>query len=110
MKPFYETESGVLYHGDCFDVMKQLPDNSVNLIIADPPYFETKGAFDFIWDSFDDYLSDVEKWALACKRILTDNGTLFWYGHAKKIAYSQVILDKYFNLEKQINICYNFLV
>lgn len=75
-----------------------LPDKCANLIIADPPYFEVKGAFDFIWKSFGDYLKDVEKWAIECKRILADNGTLFWYGHAKNIAYAQVIFDKYFNL------------
>ena len=75
-----------------------LPDKCANLIIADPPYFEVKGDFDFIWKSFDDYLKDVEKWAIECKRLLADNGTLFWYGHAKKIAYAQVIFDKHFNL------------
>ena len=79
-----------------------LPDKSVQLIIADPPYFEVKGSFDFIWPSFDAYLTDVEKWAQECKRLLADNGTLFWWGHAKKIAYSQVILDKYFNLENSL--------
>jgi site-specific DNA-methyltransferase (adenine-specific) len=83
-------------------INNKLPDKSVQLIIADPPYFEVKGEFDFIWKSFDDYLQDVENWAKECKRILADNGTLFWYGHAKKIAYSQVILDKYFNLENSL--------
>jgi len=75
-----------------------LPDKCANILIADPPYFEVKGEFDFIWKNFDDYLKDVEKWAIECKRLLADNGTLFWYGSAKKIAYSQIILDKYFNL------------
>lgn len=75
-----------------------LPDKSVNLIIADPPYFEVKGKFDFIWGSFDAYLQDVEKWSKECKRLLADNGTLFWWGMAGKIAYSQIILDKYFSL------------
>jgi DNA modification methylase len=79
-----------------------MPDKSVQLIIADPPYFEVKGKFDFIWSSFDEYLKDVEKWAIECKRLLADNGTLFWWGHAKKIAYSQVILDKHFNLENSL--------
>jgi DNA modification methylase len=79
-----------------------MPNKSVQLIIADPPYFEVKGDFDFIWKSFDDYLVDVEKWAIECKRVLADNGTLFWWGHAKKIAYSQMILDKYFNLENSL--------
>ena len=75
-----------------------LPDKCANLIIADPPYFEVKGDFDFVWDSFEDYLKDVEKWAIECKRILADNGTLLWYGDAKNIAYAQIIFDKYFNL------------
>jgi site-specific DNA-methyltransferase (adenine-specific) len=75
-----------------------LPDKCANLIIADPPYYKVKGDFDFIWKTFDDYLVDVEKWCLECKRILADNGTLFWYGGSKNIAYAQVIFDKHFNL------------
>ena len=75
-----------------------LPDKCANLIIADPPYFEVKGAFDFVWSDMKAYLQDVYKWAIECKRLLADNGTLFWYGHAKNIAYAQVIFDKHFNL------------
>lgn len=98
-------EVNKIYHDDWMN--NQLPDKSVQLIIADPPYFEVKGSFDFVWKSFDDYLKDVEKWAIECKRLLADNGTLFWYGHAKKIAYAQVIFDKHFNLENNIAIEFN---
>jgi site-specific DNA-methyltransferase (adenine-specific) len=38
MTPYYESESGVLYHGDCLEVMKQMPDNSVTSVLTDPPY------------------------------------------------------------------------
>jgi len=75
-----------------------LPDKCAKLIIADPPYYKIRGDFDFIWKTFDNYLKDVEKWAIECKRILADNGTLLWYGDAKNIAYSQIIFDKHFNL------------
>jgi len=75
-----------------------LPDKCEKLIMADPPYFEVKGDFDFIWADMKAYLLDVEKWCLECKRLLADNGTLFWYGHAKNIAYAQVIFDMHFNL------------
>jgi site-specific DNA-methyltransferase (adenine-specific) len=27
-----------LYQGDCLEVMKQIPDKSVDLVLADPPY------------------------------------------------------------------------
>jgi len=89
-------EKNIIHHADW--TTNDLPDGSVNLIIADPPYFEVRGDFDFVWDSFDDYLKDVEKWAIECKRLLAENGTLFWYGDAKRIAYAQIIFDKYFNL------------
>jgi len=79
-----------------------LPDKCAKLLICDPPYYKVKGEFDFIWETFADYLVDVEKWAIECKRVLADNGTLFWWGDKKKIAYSQIILDKYFNLENSI--------
>jgi site-specific DNA-methyltransferase (adenine-specific) len=75
-----------------------LPDKCANLLICDPPYYKVKGEFDFIWKTFDDYLADVEKWAIECKRVLADNGTLFWYGSAKNIAYAQIIFDKHFTL------------
>jgi DNA modification methylase len=89
-------ELNKIYHLDW--MQNELPDKSVQLIIADPPYFEVKGDFDFVWKSFDEYLIDVGKWAKECKRLLADNGTLFWYGDAKNIAYTQIIFDKYFNL------------
>ena len=89
-------EKNTIHHADW--MTNDLPDGSVNLIIADPPYFEVRGDFDFVWDSFDDYLKDVEKWVIECKRLLAENGTLFWYGDDKRIAYAQIIFDKYFNL------------
>ena len=89
-------ELNKIYHSDWMN--NQLPDKSVQLIIADPPYYKVKGDFDFVWKTFDDYLQDVEKWAIECKRILADNGTIYWYGDAKNIAYSQIIFDKHFNL------------
>lgn len=79
-------------------LQNSLPAKSVDMIIADPPYFEVRGDFDFIWSSFAEYMEDVKKWAAECKRLLKDNGTLFWYGSAKRIAYTQVVLDEHFDL------------
>lgn len=93
-------EQNKIYHNDWMN--NTLEDKSVQLIIADPPYFEVKGEFDFVWKSFDDYLADVERWATECKRLLADNGTIYWYGDAKRIAYAQIIFDKHFNLLNSI--------
>ena len=87
-----------IHHIDNREGMAALPEKCAALIIADPPYFEVKGDFDFVWKSFDEYLEFMEEQAVAYKRILAENGTLYVYGHSKKIAYVQVIFDKYFGL------------
>jgi site-specific DNA-methyltransferase (adenine-specific) len=102
MSKTYQQDNMTIHNADCMEVMAGMEDKSQNLIIVDPPYFEVKGGFDFIWSSFEDYLKDVEKWAVEIKRILADNGTLFWWGNTKKIAYTQIILDKYFSLENSM--------
>ena len=38
MKPYFECEYGVLYHGDCLDIMPELP--KVDLVLTDPPYLQ----------------------------------------------------------------------
>lgn len=40
MKPYYETELGQLYHGDCLEIMKELINEGVmvDAVITDPPY------------------------------------------------------------------------
>ena len=50
MTPYYEDSSVQLHHGDCLEVLRALPDNSVDSVVTDPPYgleFMGKG-----WDSF----------------------------------------------------------
>ena len=36
LKPYYEDEAGVIYHGDCREILPQLP--KVDLVLTDPPY------------------------------------------------------------------------
>lgn len=95
-KSILHMKKNIVHHRNFLD--NDLPDKCASLIIADPPYFEVKGDFDFIWESRDEYLADVERWARECKRILADNGTLFWWGMDRKIAYSQIVIDKFFTL------------
>jgi site-specific DNA-methyltransferase (adenine-specific)/modification methylase len=35
---YYRTELGVLYCGDCLDILPLIPDNSVDLVLTSPPY------------------------------------------------------------------------
>lgn len=36
--PYYSDDSVTLYHGDCIDVLRSLPDTSVDAVVTDPPY------------------------------------------------------------------------
>ncbi len=38
ISPFFETDLGQLYNGDCLAVMKSLPKECVDLVFADPPF------------------------------------------------------------------------
>jgi site-specific DNA-methyltransferase (adenine-specific) len=38
MIPFYEEPAGKIYYGDCLEVMKSMPDKSIDLVLTDPPY------------------------------------------------------------------------
>jgi len=91
-----------LFNIDCMEYMKDCEDNAFDLIIVDPPYFEIKGEFDFAWKSFEDYLKDVDKWAKEIKRIASDSCSIFWWGNSLKIAYTQIILDRYLKLENSL--------
>jgi len=97
-----QSKMNKIHNADCLEFMKQVPDNYFDLIIADPPYFEVKGEFDFIWKTFDDFLEWIELLAVEFKRILSNKGSLYVYGHAKKIAYKQIIFDKYFHIENHL--------
>jgi site-specific DNA-methyltransferase (adenine-specific) len=37
-EPYYSDESVTLYHGDCLEVMADLPEQSVDVVLTDPPY------------------------------------------------------------------------
>jgi len=38
VKPYYQTDLGVLYNTNCLDIMAQMPDKCVDMILSDPPY------------------------------------------------------------------------
>ena len=63
--------------GDAIESMSKLPDGSVNLIIADPPYNLNKD-YGNNQDKlqFDDYLNFTRQWLTQAKRILTSDGTI----------------------------------
>jgi DNA modification methylase len=84
-----------IMQGDCREVLAQLPEKSVDLIFADPPYnlqlqnrllrpnLTEVDAVDDDWDQFDNFASYdqfTRDWLGACRRVLKDTGTLWVIG------------------------------
>lgn len=61
---------------DCCDFLKQLPDESVQLICIDPPYnLELAG-----WDIYDNYIEWASQWITEAYRVLSKNGSMVIFG------------------------------
>lgn len=63
-------ELNKVYQDDCLHFMRQLSAASLPLVIADPPYYRVKGAFDFLWPSYAAYLTWClqAEWYRPCQR------------------------------------------
>lgn len=88
---------------DCLDILRQLPDKCVDLVLTDPPYFGiVKNDWDNQWKDIFDFQKWVGELGKEFLRVLKDNGSFYWFGDDKTIAYCQVELDKYFRLLNSI--------
>ena len=64
---------------DCLDFLKSLDDESVDLVIVDPPYFEiVKDSWDNQWKSEQEYLDWCMEWTTGCFRVLKGRSFYVW--------------------------------
>ena len=76
-------ETNIIYNEDCIQGMEEkIPDNSIDLIVIDPPYNIGKAE----WDKIDNYIEWMGKVFLECQRTLKDNGSFyFWHNDFEQI-------------------------
>ena len=94
-KPYFCESNFALYNDDSLNLIKELPENSIDMIFADPPYNmqlqnelyrpnNTKvDAVDDEWDQFNgfEHYDEFSKaWLKEAKRILKKNGTIWVIG------------------------------
>lgn len=80
-----EIGNGKIYAGDALEILPQLPSNSAQLIIADPPYYQVlDNDWDQQWQNPDEYLNWTLNWVTQCKRILRPDGLLYIFGQLGK--------------------------
>jgi site-specific DNA-methyltransferase (adenine-specific) len=84
----------VLFKKSCFDILPNIPENSIDMIFADPPYFLSNGGITCHagkmvsvnkgkWDvsrGYDEDFIFTQRWLRECQRTLTQNGTIWVSG------------------------------
>ena len=86
MDPMFQTKRGVLYHGDCLEVMSRVTAGSVDVVFADPPFnlgkdYNSSKVNDSIAE--DAYLSWCRDWIKAGVRVLAPGGAFYLYNLPK---------------------------
>lgn len=93
-EPCFTKDEFTLYHGDCVEVLRGLPEESVDLIFADPPYNLSNGGFTCHagrrapvhkgdWDESRGIVEDFQfhqAWIHACRRVLREDGCIWISG------------------------------
>jgi site-specific DNA-methyltransferase (adenine-specific) len=106
--PFLKTEKAVIFNGDCLKILRSLPENSIDMIFADPPYMLSNDGFTCQngkmvnvnkgkWDKSNGFEEDTifhEEWISACRRILKPEGTIWISGTYHSIYQCGYLLQK----------------
>lgn len=79
LAPVFETDLGQLFQGDCLDFLQAVPDNTVDMVFADPPFNLGKDYGKNVSDKLmrDEYLQWSTKWLFECVRVVKTGGALF---------------------------------
>lgn len=72
--PSYTQQHGAVYLGDCLEIIKSIPDNSVNLILTSPPFALTRKK-EYGNESAEKYIEWFLPFADEFKRVLAENGS-----------------------------------
>jgi DNA modification methylase len=80
--------------GDCIEEISRFPNESIDLIIADPPYNLKKkfGDKSMVWDDVDEWLKWSKQWIDVSAQKLKPTGSIFIYGIHHYLCYIQVHL------------------
>ncbi|MBJ2118944.1 DNA-methyltransferase [Proteus penneri] len=92
-----------LFNDDALSVLKTLPENSIDLIATDPPYFRVKScAWDNQWDSVEAYLSWLDEVLAEFWRVLKPNGSLYLFCGSKLASDTELLVRGRFNVLSHI--------
>ena len=88
---------------DALELLQSLDDNSVGLILTDPPYYNLLNIdWDKQWETKDDYLKWLKEIVKESQRVLTYNGGFHMFASAEMSWYVEGIIRKCFNVLNHI--------
>lgn len=93
-----------IIHGDCINILKNIPDKSIDLIILDPPYWKVvQQKWDYQWRTEEDYLQWCLNWFPEVARVIKLSGSLYLFGYLRNLFYLyQPLINLGFNFRQQI--------
>lgn len=93
-----------IIHGDCIEAMNDLCMESVDLVVADPPYFKVVGEkWDYQWRTEEEYLGWCRKWLELVYKSMRFGGSMYLFGYFRTLALMLPMLnDIGFSLRQQI--------
>jgi len=97
----WQDDRCLLAEGDSLAVLKQIPSNSIGLIVTDPPYHSTKKSNiigDTAFKDNEEYLQWLEQYFLEWKRILKPNGSIYCFCSSKMSAQIEVRMAREFQI------------
>ncbi|MEM6752230.1 MAG: site-specific DNA-methyltransferase [Cyanobacteria bacterium P01_C01_bin.38] len=74
LPPYYSTNYGATYLGDSLNLIKKIPEDSINLIVTSPPFALTRKK-EYGNESADKYIEWFLPFAYEFKRVLTEDGS-----------------------------------
>jgi len=85
-----------IIQGNCLELFKNIPDNSVDMTFADPP-FNLKKKYASYNDNleFQEYLNWCEQWIFEMVRVTKPTGSIFLHNIPKWLTYYAIFLNKY---------------
>jgi adenine-specific DNA-methyltransferase len=85
--------------GDCLEVMRTMPDASVDAVVTDPPYYRVKDEdWDRQWDDPAAFLAWLDQVAEQWQRVLRPNGSLYCFASPQMAARVEVMLGQRFQV------------
>ena len=94
-----ELSSARLVCSDSLQFIKTLPDNSIDLIATDPPYFGVKSnEWDNQWESDADYLAWLDEFFAQFWRVLKPNGSVYVFSGSRLAADIEILMRNRLNV------------